>query len=115
MPAHIIRTNFLLTDRMRNVIDAFMPRRARGDGADDMLPYLAWALGVRQMDGPKVIKQSGPGYVLGAIERDRINEGIVVAIDNNRPVAFALRDAYNDQLRYTVDCVDRKFTVVASR
>lgn len=114
MPTYTIRTNFLLTDRAREIIDAFIPRRIPTHESEP-LPYLAWAYGVRQMDGAKVIKQSGPGYILGAIERSKINDGIVIALDDKRHFAVALRDSYDERLIYTVDCVDRQFTIVATR
>lgn len=111
MPSYTVCSNFLLTDRMRGVIDAFLPRQ---EESKELLPYLAWALEVRQMDGEKIIKRTGPGYVLGAIERMMINDGIVIAVDQDRHIAIALRDAYDDQLTYTVDCVDRQFSIVAA-
>ena len=106
-------TNFILSNRVREIIDAFVPRSDEEIMGPVQLPYFAWALGGKEMNGETVVRTFGPGYTLGSIGPKQIDERIVIARDNGRSVAFALRDPYDPLATYLVDCVDRRFSIVA--
>mgnify|MGYP000964903679 CR=1 FL=1 len=84
----------------------------RGPRAIELTLIKAQRIGAKvyNREQPRV----GPGYFLGAVAQDRIKEGVIIARATSGLIAIALRDAYGDQLSYTVHCIDRQFTVVAA-